>query len=47
MPPIGGPVNRALLEYISRNYRFEIDRIPCHLELGLFGFLHAERLPLS
>jgi hypothetical protein len=42
-PPISGPVNPALLEYISRYYDFEIDRKPCHDILGVMGVLHAER----
>ena len=42
-PPISGPVNPALLEYISRFYDFEIDRKPCHDILGVMGVLHAER----
>jgi hypothetical protein len=44
LPPIGGPPNRALLEYIGRNYDFEIDRMPCHDVLGVMGILHAESL---
>lgn len=43
MPPIGGPPNPALLEYISRFYDFAIDRKPCHDILGVMGVLHAER----
>lgn len=43
LPPIGGPPQPALLEYIGRHYTFTIDRVPCHGPLGLFGFLHAER----
>jgi hypothetical protein len=42
-PPISGPVNPALLEYISRWYDFVIDRKPCHDILGVMGVLHAER----
>lgn len=42
LPPISGPVNPGLLEYISRNYRFEIVRRPCHDILGVMGILHAE-----
>jgi hypothetical protein len=42
-PPISGPVNPALLEYISRRYDFVIDRKPCHDILGVMGVLHAER----
>jgi hypothetical protein len=43
LPPISGPPNPALLEYISRFYDFEIDRKPCHDILGVMGVLHAER----
>lgn len=42
-PPISGPVNPALLEYIGRWYDFRIDRKPCHDILGVMGVLHAER----
>jgi Met-10+ like-protein len=42
-PPISGPVNPSLLEYISRFYDFEIERKPCHDILGVMGVLHAER----
>jgi len=42
-PPISGPVNPALLEYISRYYDFAIERKPCHDILGVMGVLHAER----
>jgi hypothetical protein len=43
LPPISGPTNPALLEYISRFYNFEIERKPCHDILGVMGVLHAER----
>jgi FkbM family methyltransferase len=43
LPPIGGPPNRALLEYIGRNYDFGIERMPCHDVLGVMGILHAGR----
>jgi FkbM family methyltransferase len=43
LPPISGPPNPALLEYISRFYDFEIDRKPCHDILGVMGVLHAQR----
>lgn len=43
LPPISGPPDPALLEYISRFYDFEIDRKPCHDILGVMGVLHAER----
>jgi hypothetical protein len=41
LPPISGPPDPALLEYISRFYDFEIDRKPCHDILGVMGVLHA------
>ena len=44
LPPICGPPNPALLDYISRHFVFEIDRVPCHGPLGLMGYLHATRL---
>lgn len=43
LPPISGPPDPALLEYISRFYDFEIDRKPCHDILGVMGVLHAQR----
>jgi hypothetical protein len=43
LPPISGPPDPALLEYISRFYDFEIERKPCHVILGVMGILHAER----
>lgn len=42
-PPISGPVNPALLEYIGRWYDFSLERKPCHDILGVMGVLHAER----
>jgi hypothetical protein len=42
-PPIGGPPDPALLDYISRHYDFEITRVPCLGPLGCMGVLHAER----
>ena len=42
-PPIGGPPNPELLDAISRQYDFAIDRKPCHDVLGVMGILHAER----
>ncbi|MDK2862721.1 MAG: hypothetical protein PWQ46_431 [Methanomicrobiaceae archaeon] len=42
-PPIGGPVNRALLDYIGRHYEFEIDRTPISGTQGVMGILHATR----
>jgi hypothetical protein len=43
LPPISGPPDPALLDYISRFYDFEIERKPCHDILGVMGVLHAER----
>jgi hypothetical protein len=43
LPPISGPVNPRLLEYISVHYIFEIERLPCHDILGVMGILHADR----
>jgi len=41
VPPIGGPYNPGLLDYIGRHYEFTIDRDPSHLPLGVMGILHA------
>ena len=43
LPPISGPPNPALLDYISRHYDFEIEQKPVHTALGVMGVLHAER----
>jgi FkbM family methyltransferase len=43
IPPISGPPNPALLDYIGRHYSFEIERKPVHAALGVMGVLHAER----
>ena len=43
IPPIGGPLNRPLLEYFSRHYDFEIERRPGHDVMGVMGILHAAR----
>lgn len=43
LPPISGPPNPALLDYISRHYDFEIEQKPVHTALGVMGILHAER----
>ncbi len=43
IPPISGPVNPGLLEYIAAGYRFSIDRKEVHAEMGVLGILHAER----
>ena len=44
IPPIGGPPNPALLEYISSHYDFEIERMPSHDVMGVMGILHAKSL---
>jgi hypothetical protein len=43
IPPIGGPPDPALLDYICRHYHFGIERKPVHTALGVMGVLHAER----
>lgn len=43
IPPISGPPNMALLEYIGDKYQFTIDRSPVHSALGVMGILHATR----
>lgn len=43
MPPIGGPVNRRLLDYIGEHYDFTIDRTPGYDVRGVMGVLHAAR----
>jgi hypothetical protein len=43
VPPIGGPQNPQLLDYIGHHYEFTIDRDPSHLPLGVMGVLHAIR----
>jgi hypothetical protein len=43
LPPISGPPNPALLDYISRHFHFGIDRKPVHSTLGVMGILHAVR----
>jgi hypothetical protein len=43
LPPISGQPDPLLLEYISRQYEFELSRVPCHGPLGLMGYLHAVR----
>ena len=43
VPPISGPPNPALLDYIGKQYTFEIERKPVHAVLGVMGVLHAER----
>ena len=42
-PPVGGKPNPDLLQHITREYSFSIDRIPCHGPLGQMGILHAWR----
>ncbi len=43
LPPISGPPNPALLDYISGYYDFGIEQKPVHTALGVMGVLHAER----
>ena len=43
LPPISGPPNPRFLDYISRNYNFQVDYMPTHAPLGLLGYLHATR----
>jgi hypothetical protein len=43
LPPISGPPDPALLDYIAIHYNFEIERKPVHSALGVLGVLHAER----
>jgi FkbM family methyltransferase len=43
LPPISGPPNPALLDYISEHYTFEIEQKPVHTALGVMGVLHAKR----
>jgi len=42
IPPISGPPEMELLDWIGRYYDFAIDRKPCHDILGVMGVLHAE-----
>jgi FkbM family methyltransferase len=43
LPPVSGPPNPRFLDYISRNYNFQIDYMPSQSPLGLLGYLHATR----
>jgi hypothetical protein len=43
IPPISGPPDMTLLDYISRDFDFEITRTPCYDVLGVMGVLHATR----
>jgi len=43
IPPIGGPPDPALLEYIGSHYDFEMDRVEGHEVMGVMGILHAIR----
>ncbi|HUK38420.1 MAG TPA: FkbM family methyltransferase [Methanomicrobiales archaeon] len=43
LPPIGGPPNPGLLDYIGKYYDFEIVRIPTHDVMGVMGVMHAVR----
>ena len=45
LPPIGGAPEPRLLDYIARNYEYEVTRVPSHGPLGLLGYLHATRKP--
>jgi hypothetical protein len=47
LPPVSGPPNPLILDYISRNYHFQIDNMPSQAPLGLMGYLHATRDPGS
>lgn len=41
LPPISGPPDPALLDYIGTRYTFTIDRSPVYASLGVMGILHA------
>ncbi|WP_321507370.1 FkbM family methyltransferase [uncultured Methanoregula sp.] len=43
MPPICAVPDMALLDYVSRQYDFAIERRPCHDVMGVMGILHAEQ----
>lgn len=43
IPPISGPPDPALLDYIGDHYTFSIDRSPVYSTLGVMGILHATR----
>ena len=43
IPPISGPPDPALLDYIGNSYTFTIDRSPVYSPLGVMGILHATR----
>lgn len=43
LPPICGAPDMTLIDAISRDFDFEIERKPCHDVLGVMGILHAER----
>ncbi|MGD0534433.1 MAG: FkbM family methyltransferase [Methanoregula sp.] len=43
IPPISGPPNPALLDYIGDRYTFSIDCSPVYSTLGVMGILHATR----
>jgi hypothetical protein len=43
LPPISGPPDQKLLDYIDRHYHYSIERKPCHDVLGVMGVIHAER----
>jgi hypothetical protein len=43
IPPVTGPLNRALPGYIGHWYDFAIEWKPCHEVYGVMGILHAKR----
>jgi FkbM family methyltransferase len=43
IPPIGGPPNPLLLDYIDQYFHYTLERKPVHSALGVMGVLHAER----
>ncbi|WML68211.1 MAG: hypothetical protein METHP_01808 [Methanoregula sp. SKADARSKE-2] len=43
LPPISGPPDMALLDYLDRHYEYSIERKPVHDARGVLGILHAER----
>ena len=43
IPPLSGPPEPALLDYIGDHYTFSIDRSPVYSTLGVMGILHATR----
>jgi len=43
IPPISGPPDPLLLDYIDQYFHYTIERKPVHSALGVMGVLHAER----